>query len=58
MTLLDTFVRQVDLKNLTKGMAVRDAIEAERTDQQMHVQRIKPGTEQPLLGAATQNLAQ
>jgi len=45
-------------KNLTERMAVRHAIEAERTDQQVYIQRIEPCTEHALLDPATQDLAQ
>ncbi|MNF17514.1 hypothetical protein D3C80_2210590 [compost metagenome] len=58
MPLLDAFIRQIDLKDLAKRVAVRHAIEAERTDQQMHIQRIKSHTENTFSSTTTQNLAE
>src|SRR3546814_12620065 len=58
MTLLDRFVRQIDLKNLTECVAVGHAVKAERTDQQMHIQRFEASAEYPLFGTSTQDHAQ
>ncbi|MMZ70099.1 hypothetical protein D1872_330630 [compost metagenome] len=58
MPLLDAFIRQIDLKDLAKRVPVRHAIEAERTDQQMHIQRIQPHTENTFSSTTTQNLAE
>lgn len=55
MTLLDRHIGQLDLEDLTDGVAVRHSIETERGDQQVHVQRVESVTEHALQGPAAQN---
>ncbi|MNG29676.1 hypothetical protein D3C84_1151470 [compost metagenome] len=58
MPLLDRFIRQVDLKDLTERLAIGHPVKTERTDQQMHIQRLEAGTEHTLFSAAPQDHAQ
>ncbi|MNP29120.1 hypothetical protein D3C76_1221300 [compost metagenome] len=58
MTRLERCVFEINLEDLAKGMAVRHPVEAERTDQQVYVQRLQALTEDPLGSPAAQDLVQ